>query len=266
MKKKYTEEHKEFFLSFVPGHTDKEVATEFSSRFGISITPSQVKSYKHNNHMQSGTSRGKPKGTNGLFPAEIREFVRENNYGKTAVQMQELVNRKFGRKYSLGQIKTLRSRMHLISGLTGRFEKGSVPFNKGKKGVCFAGCERTWFKKGHTPHNAVPVDTEVMTTDGYLKVKTGEPDVWQYKHIMEWKKHHGEIPAGCCISFKDGNPRNCAVENLMCITRAENAILNRQHLRSCSAELTESGLVLAKLKHKIREIQKERGYERESDC
>ena len=55
------------------------------------------------------------------------------------------------------------------------------------------------------------------------------------------------------ISFKDGNHYNCSIENLMCITRNENAILNHQKLRSESAEQTETAVILAKLKHKIQQ-------------
>ena len=145
--------------------------------------------------------------------------------------------------------------MHLVSGLTGHFEKGHVPANKGKKGYCVPGSEKGWFKKGQMPHNHVPVGTEVMTTDGYLKIKVAEPNKWRFKHIMEWEKHNGKVPDGCMISFKDGNHYNCSIENLMCITMTENAILNRQGLRSSSPEITESALALDKVKHRINEIK-----------
>ncbi|MBR1715609.1 MAG: HNH endonuclease [Treponema sp.] len=255
--KKYMEEHRSFFLSFIPGHTNEEVAAEFNKRFDTKVTPSQVKAYKQNYRIKSGTKKRNPKGDSELFPRAIREFIRENNKGKTAVQLQELLNCTFGREYSVQQIKSIRGRMHLDSGLRGYFEKGHIPANKGKKGVWHKGCEKTWFKKGQMPHNHVAVGTEVMTTDGYLKIKIAEPNVWAFKHIMEWEKYHGEVPEGMLISFKDGDHYNCSIENLMCITRAEHAILNRQGMRSSSPEVTETALVLAKVKHKIREISKE---------
>ena len=169
MKKVYTEEHKAFFASFIPGHTDIEVAEEFNSRFALKITPAKVKNYKNRCHIKSGTPKGNPKGDSKLFPRKIRDFIRENNKGKTALQMTELLNRTFGTAYNVEQIKSIRGRMHLDSGLTGHFEPGHIPANKGKKGVRYKGCEKTWFKKGHVPYNHVPVNTEVMSTDGYLK-------------------------------------------------------------------------------------------------
>ena len=46
MKKVYTEEHKAFFASFIPGHTTTEVVAEFNRRFEQKTTASKVKSYK----------------------------------------------------------------------------------------------------------------------------------------------------------------------------------------------------------------------------
>jgi hypothetical protein len=185
------------------------------------------------------------------YPEYVREFLIKNNAGKSAREITELLNSTFGTDYTAKGIKGLRARMHLVSGLTGHFEKGHVPANKGKKGYCAPGSEKGWFKKGQIPHNHVPVGTEVMTTDGYLKIKIAEPKQWRFKHIMEWEKYNGKVPEGCMISFKDGDHYNCSIENLMCITKAENAILNHQKLRSESAEQTETAVILAKLQHKI---------------
>ena len=257
MKKIYNEEHRAFFLEFIPGHTDNEIANEFNQRFDIKITPSKVHAYKQNNRIKSGTKKGRSKGESELFPRTVRDYIRANNSRKTAKQMADLLNRHFNASYTSSQIKGIRARMHLVSGLTGRFKRGHIPANKGMKGVWNKGCEKGWFKKGHIPHNRVAVGTEVMSTDGYLKIKIAEPDVWVFKHIMEWEKHHGSVPENCLISFKDGDHYNCKIENLMCITRAEHSILNFQEMRFSSPELTESALTIAKLKHRIREIQKE---------
>lgn len=255
MMKVYTEEQKEFLRNFIPGHTTVEVVEEFNRRFEQKTTTSKIKSYKTNHKIRSGTFKGKPKGSSEYYPAGFRAFLIENNEGKTAAEITALLNEKFGTNYSVGAIKGLRTRMHLISGLTGRFEKGHIPPNKGRKGYCSPGCEKTWFKKGNVPHNYVPVGTESISSDGYLKIKVAEPNKWRFKHILEWEKHNGKVPDGCMISFKDGNHYNCSIENLMCITMTENAILNRQGLRSSSPDITESALALAKVKHRINEIK-----------
>ena len=118
------------------------------------------------------------------YPEYIRDFLIKNNAGKSLVEITELLNSTFGTDYTPAGIKGLRARMHLVSGLTGHFEKGHIPANKGKKGYCSPGSEKGWFKNGQMPHNHVPVGTEAMTTDGYLKIKVAEPTLWSGKNIM----------------------------------------------------------------------------------
>lgn len=257
--KRYTEREHEFLRGFIPGHTSREVAEEFNARFHPGITPGIVRAYKHNHGIKSGTRKGFAAGRGtSLWPDPVREFVLENNRGKSAVEMVELLKTAFGLSYTPGQVKAFRARNHLHSGLTGRFEKGLVPANKGKKGWCAPGSEKGWFRKGREPHNRASVGTEVLATMGYIKVKVAEPDVWKFKHIMEWEKHNGRVPDGCVITFKDGDHRNCSIENLMCISFRENSQLNGRKLRTVSPELTEAGLALVRLENRVKELMEER--------
>jgi hypothetical protein len=197
-------------------------------------------------------------GRNERIPDEIRDFLRLNNKGRTCAEMTEMINAEFGTSFTAAQIKALRFRMHLDSGLTGRFKKGNVPWTAGKKGLMIPGSEKGWFRKGNVPYNQAPVGTEVMTTDGYLKVKIAEPNVWRHKHVMVWEEHNGRVPEGCCIIFKDGDHRNCGIGNLMCVTRVEHSALNRRGLRSADPELTETGLLVARLSVSISRKSRER--------
>lgn len=244
--RRYTAEQKEFFRTFIPGHTSEEVAREYTVMFGEDMTADRIKAYKQNHKIRSGTLRGKKlNGT--IFPPPVREFIVRNNKGKTAREMSDLIYAEFGVRYSVMQIKGIRSRLRLDSGLTGRFERGHVPANKGIKGVYAAGCEKGWFRKGHKSHNHVTVGTVVMSTDGYLKRKVAEPDVWKFVHVMEWEKHNGPVPENCLISFRDGDHRNCDISNLFCLSRAEHCVMNNKRLRFDDAELTETGLLVAKV-------------------
>lgn len=75
----------------------------------------------------------------------MREFVPGHSYREIAAAFTE----KFGWEISIGQVNAYIGNHHLNTGRTGRFQKGQVPPNKGKKGVCAAGCEKTWFPKGN---------------------------------------------------------------------------------------------------------------------
>lgn len=104
-----------------------------------------------------------------------------------------------------------------------RFQKGDIPATKGKKmpPEQYAKCAPTMFKKGNKPATQVPVGTEVVTTDGYVKVKVADPNKWRLKHHMIWEEHNGPIPKGYNIQFKDKNPLNVTLDNLYIISRAD---------------------------------------------
>lgn len=57
-----------------------------------------------------------------------------------------------------------------------------------------------------------------------------------------WREHRGEIPPGHEIIFKDGNKRNCAIENLECLPRtacrAARASGRNQFTRSAPVRLS----------------------------
>ena len=254
--KVYTEKMHEFLASYIPGHSDREVARVFNARFRlVKVTPKAINSYKSNHGLKSGTHGGSPKGESDLWPKNIRKWLSDHNEGKTAAEMTALLNGRFGRSYTVDQIKSMRNRMHLDSGLTGRFEKGHVSHNKGKKGWWPAGCEKGWFKKGQRSWNKCRVGTERWTTDGYLKVKVAQPNVWEFKHILTWERHRGPVPEGCMISFKDGNHANCRISNLMCLKRSEHSCMNHMGLRSSDPKLTEAGLNLVRLTQKIKRVK-----------
>ena len=109
----------------------------------------------------------------------------------------------------------------------GFFPKGHQPMNKGRKQTEYMSEEQlaktkaTRFKKGHIPKNHKPVGYERITRDGYIEVKTAEPNVFELKHRLVWIEHNGEIPPGYNIQFKDGNRQNVSIENLYMISRSE---------------------------------------------
>ncbi|MDE9566890.1 HNH endonuclease [Xenorhabdus bovienii] len=57
-----------------------------------------------------------------------------------------------------------------------------------------------------------------------MKLANGK---WRQKHRVIWEARHGEIPKNKYIIFKDGNARNCEINNLIMVSYAENIILNR---------------------------------------
>ena len=115
-----------------------------------------------------------------------------------------------------------------------RWKKGQVPPNKGKAmpPELYAKCAATMFKPGAKPQTWVPVGTEVLCPDGYLKRKVSDDRTrpsrynWKFVHVLLWEERNGPVPAKHCVSFRDGNKANLVYENLQLLSMAENARRN----------------------------------------
>jgi len=107
------------------------------------------------------------------------------------------------------------------------------------------------FKKGQLPTNHRIIGSERITKDGYIEVKIAEPDKWELKHIHIWESVNGKKPENSVVIFLDGDNRNFNIDNLKCITRAENLFLNNNKLRFKNAELTASAINVAKINSKV---------------
>lgn len=152
----------------------------------------------------------------------------------------------------------------------GRFQKGIIPYSKGKKREEYMSaesiekCAKTQFKKGNKPHTYLPVGTE-MVVGGYVYVKVADKsnvckyENWKLKHRMLWESVNGVIPEGYIIQFKDGNPKNIVIDNLYMISRQEQMKANSiTNLPNDARELLKAIARLTRL------INKKEKYEQES--
>ena len=89
-------------------------------------------------------------------------------------------------------------------------------------------------------------------------MKTKVPNTWEYKQRVIWKEIHGEIPDKHIIIFADGDKSNFDVDNLICVSRDELRQLNLHKLKKDDAELTKTGLNIAKIMIKLAELRKEK--------
>lgn len=107
--------------------------------------------------------------------------------------------------------------------IAARFQKGSVPLNKGKKvsPEIYSKMQPTMFKKGQTPLNHRDVGSERVNVYGYIEIKVAEPNRWRLKHRIIWEQVNGTIPRGYNVQFKNHNPLDCRIENLYLISKAE---------------------------------------------
>jgi hypothetical protein len=142
------------------------------------------------------------------------------------------------------------------------FKKGHTPWSKGKKlSEIFKSkeaLERTHtgrFKKGNKPattkyDGAITLRRNINGRNYYC-IRVAESR-WEFLHRYLWEQMHGEIPKGSNVVFRDGNPMNCVIENLECLTHAE--LAERNSIGRYPAELQNA----IKLKNKI--IKKLKNY------
>lgn len=142
----------------------------------------------------------------------------------------------------------------------GFFPKGHKPANKGLKQKEYMSetqiekTKRTRFKKGHVPKNHKPVGYERINKDGYIEVKTAEPNVFVSKHRLLWIEHNGEIPSGYNIQFRDGNKLNVSIDNLVLVSKSDNMLSNTIH--RYPSELKTAIRTIGKLKRTIEKYEK----------
>jgi len=138
----------------------------------------------------------------------------------------------------LGRTKSaVKNRVNII-GLTkghncGRFEQGMAPWNKGKAFDSGGRSHETRFKPGHKPVQTKPLGSERVSKEGYLQRKmtdTGYPPRdWVPVHHIVWREAGREIPRGYRLTFKDGNKRNFALDNLELVSIADMMRRNTVH-------------------------------------
>ena len=204
-----------------------------------------------------------------IFTDDIETFIHKHVKGLLNKELTKLVNEEFDTQYTVGQIRNYKARNKLSSGIKTTFKKGQVPFNKGMKQSDYMSAEaiertkNTRFQKGQDPINWQPMGYERITRDGYTEVKVRDDKGvhssknFELKHRALWKKHHGEIPESHIVIFKNGNPQDVCLENLMMVHRGIGAQLNRQGLKSEYPELTEAGVKLIELQFKTNEREEE---------
>jgi hypothetical protein len=110
------------------------------------------------------------------------------------------------------------------------FRPGSTPWNKGLKGFKPHNSTKGYFKPGNLPATTKPAGKPYKRKDHgkeYYFIRPKGHRRATMLHVYLWEQANGPVPEGHICVFKDGNTLNCTLENIECITRAEN--MRRNH-------------------------------------
>ena len=243
----WKDEYTEYMHEICPGRLTPEVTKLLNEKFGTNYNKSQIGGVRKRLGLPVGEIyQGK------LLTKEQHDYLVSIQKNKTSRDVANEMNQKFGLSLTEKQIKSYRRNNNLNSGLTGRFEKGRVPYNKGKK-LPNMPPNSGQFKKGNKPPNYVPVGTINYTTDGYPKEKIGEPNKWVLKHRKVWEEYHGPIPKGYSVCLLDRDKTNYDISNLILLSNEELARMNQNNYFSSDPELTKLGAGITKLSRKIKQ-------------
>lgn len=216
MTRTLTPEMKEFLKNNVVGISSKELTAKFNKEFGVDFKVKQITDFK--------TYYGLKNGLGPIFPKEVKEFVAKHVKGLLREELTELVNKTFNTNYTPRQI------MHLKQ--TYRWTAGA--------GI---------HKRCNIKYGKMPTYIgQIRVYGGYTLIKVGEPKKWVRLATYVWEQHYGKVPKDCVITYLDGNKQNNNIENLVCLKRAENTVMNCQGLKTSNAELTKLGIAATKLK------------------
>lgn len=141
-----------------------------------------------------------------------------------------------------------------------RFQKGLVPWNKGKKlpGWARGRMAETQFKKGQRPYDWKPLGS-LRFCDDYLQIKLTDtgypPDDWRPFHVEVWKAAHGPVPPKHAVVFRNGDKLDFRLSNLECISRAE--LMARNTVHNLAPELKAVIQLNGALKRRLRRMHAE---------
>lgn len=197
--------------------------------------------------------------------AEERRFIQDHYKGKSTQDLIAEMEKEFHKKYDYEKIRGYKKRNKLASGFVSRFQKGIVPYTKGKTWNQYMSPEgqkrarSTAFVKGTRPHNYLPVGSEKLRKQKngcYWFVKVA-PGAWALKQRVIYEKLYGPIPKGKVVSFLDGDFNNFDPDNLILIDQAENGYLNSSGLRLGDKELVQAAICLQRIDKKVKELRKD---------
>lgn len=263
---RYPSEVVEYLEAHSSEYSIEDMAEKVNSVFGTEFTTAKMRSYYKNHKLHALPRKGRKRPEFRITTPEMDAFIRAHLAGTGYQEMATLLNKEFGTDFTKEQIKGYYARNKLNSGLTGRFEKGHIPVNKGRIWDEFMSPEgqqnsrKTQFKKGHIPHNGgAPVGTIRLRHDHtnrpgskpYYWEKIAQPNTWRLKHQLVWEEHNGPIPDGCIITFANGDTLDYRLENLVLTTKAQNAVRNRLGLKSVDKESAEAFNEIANLRISI---------------
>lgn len=179
--------HHDFIAKHQAHISRAELTARFNQEFGLDVKEENVRSY------------AKRKGLNRVIKLMVA----------TDEQHQWIVDNQAGM-----------SRRQLTTGFNSRFDMAL------RVTQLTSYCRRHGLKANSIIRNRKPIGT-ISNQGKWLCIKTANPSTWELLHHVQWESYHGKkVPDGFMVIFADGDNRNFARDNLVCVRDSISIIIN----------------------------------------
>lgn len=216
-RKEWTAAEVEWFVSFVPGHTESEISAEHERLFGEPLSESQIGSAKTRYGVRSGTHGGRFQKGQASWNKGMRQcdFMSAESIERTKAT---------------------------------RFRKGEVR-DRPDGWIKPIGHERVDAKDGY-----VWVKVMDSRTDGIQPKVPGQFNRnYRLKHHVVWERENGPVPPSTMIVFADHDKRNFEPDNLVAVPRELWSVMSRMGMAYHDRESLAACMARARLHRAIAE-------------
>ncbi len=165
------------------------------------------------------------------YDKDFENFVRKNVNKYTKEELRQLIQNKFNIQISSESLRRYLNR-HKIK----------------DKYIDYKECNvRNVYR--------TPIGTEHITPEGVF-IKVAQPDIWRRKSRVMYEKYHNcKLKDDDYIIFLNQNNNDFSKENLIKSSRSEIAYLHNKKMFSKKAELTQLGILTARLMIKTNKVK-----------
>lgn len=223
---KFTDEH----IAFIRLHWDKkpsDLIKLFQQQFALLINRNVFYKLKKKHNIPSLKHANR-------YSKEELAFIKANCTLNERILAQKM-EVYFNKPFNPHALKVLRVKRQWLTGRSGRFEKGE---------------------------NLKPIGFERYCKNAKCWLIKASIKRYERKSHYLWRKAGRKIPRGHIIDYKDGNSRNCTLENLELISRVEMAWRKKLQYHQLNDEIKPTFSAFVKLKEGINQRKKEKDMEK----
>lgn len=222
---KFTDEH----IAFIRLHWDKkpsDLIKLFQQQFDLLINRNVFYKLKKKHNIPSLKHANR-------YSKEELAFIKANCTLNERILAQKM-EVYFNKPFNPHALNVLRVKRQWLTGRSGRFEKGE---------------------------NLKPIGFERYCENAKCWLIKASIKRYERKSHYLWRKAGRKIPRGHIIDYKDGNSRNCTLENLELISRVEMAWRKKLQYHQLNDEIKPTFSAFVKLKEGINQRKKEKDME-----